>query len=118
MNRQDYRAAFDAVAFSPDFEERTLQRLAAARQASEKEQNKMSMNRMKKTALLAAAAAALLAVTVSAAVAWLTPAQVADRVEEPLLAEAFQGDDAIVLDESMTAGDYQITLAGMVSGED
>ena len=39
MNRQDYRAAFDAVAFSPDFEERTLQRLAAARQASEKEQN-------------------------------------------------------------------------------
>ena len=70
MNRQDYRAAFDAVAFSPDFEERTLQRLAAARQASEKEQNKMSMNRMKKTALLAAAAAALLAVTVSAAVAF------------------------------------------------
>ena len=118
MNRQDYRAAFDAVDFSADFEERTLQKLEAARQKSEKEQNKMSMNRMKKTALLAAAAAALLAVTVSAAVAWLTPAQVADRVEEPLLAEAFQGDDAIVLDESMTAGDYQITLAGMVSGKD
>ena len=118
MNRQDYRAAFDAVAFSPDFEERTLQRLAAARQASEKERSKMSMNRMKKTALLAAAAVALLAVTVSAAVVWLTPAQVADHVEEPLLAEAFQGDDAIVLDESVTAGDYQITLAGMVSGED
>ena len=118
MNRQDYRAAFDAVDFSPDFEEQTLQRLAAARQTSEKEQNKMSMNRTKKTALLVAAAVALLAVTVSAAVVWLTPAQVADRVEEPLLAEAFQGDNAIVLDESVTAGDYQITLAGMVSGED
>ena len=118
MNRQDYRAAFDAVDFSPDFEEQTLQRLAAARQTSEKEQNKMSMNRMKKTVLLTAAAVALLAVTVSAAVLWLSPAQVADRVEEPLLAEAFQGDDAIVLDESVTAGDYQITLAGMVSGED
>ena len=78
----------------------------------------MSMNRTKKTALLVAAAVALLAVTVSAAVVWLTPAQVADRVEEPLLAEAFQGDDAIVLDESVTAGDYQITLAGMVSGDD
>ena len=39
-------------------------------------------------------------------------------MEEPLLAEAFQSEDAIVLDESVTAGDYQITLAGMVSGED
>ena len=78
----------------------------------------MPMNRVKKTSLLVAAAVALLAVTVSAAVLWLTPAQVADRVEEPLLAEAFQGEDAIVLYESLTAGDYQITLAGMVSGED
>lgn len=118
MNRQDYRAAFDAVDFSADFEERTLQKLAALRQASEKEQIIMPMNRVKKTALLVAAAVALLAVSVSAAVVWLTPAQVADRVEEPLLAEAFQSEDAIVLDESVTAGDYQITLAGMVSGED
>ena len=118
MNRQDYRAAFDAVDFSADFEERTLQKLAAARQTSEKEQIIMPMNRVKKTALLIAAAVALLAVSVSAAVVWLTPAQVADRVEEPLLAEAFQSEDAIVLDESVTAGDYQITLAGMVSGED
>ena len=118
MNRRDYRAAFDAVDFSADFEERTLQKLAAVRQASEKEQIIMPMNRVKKTALLIAAAVALLAVSVSAAVVWLTPAQVADRMEEPLLAEAFHGDDAIVLDESVTAGDYQITLAGMVSGED
>lgn len=44
MNRQNYRAAFDAVDFSPDFEERTLQKLAAMRHASEKEQNKMSLN--------------------------------------------------------------------------
>lgn len=118
MNRRDYRAAFDAVDFSADFKERTLQKLAAVRQASEKEQIIMPMNRVKKTALLIAAAVALLAVSVSAAVVWLTPAQVADRVEEPLLAEAFQSEDAIVLDESVTAGDYQITLAGMVSGED
>ena len=118
MNRRDYRAVFDAVDFSADFEERTLQKLAAVRQASEKEQIIMPMNRVKKTALLIAAAVALLAVSVSAAVVWLTPAQVADRVEEPLLAEAFQSEDAIVLDESVTAGDYQITLAGMVSGED
>lgn len=118
MNRQDYRDAFDAVGFSADFEEQTLQKLEAARQRIEKEQNKMSMIRMKKAALLTAAAVALLAISVSAAMLWLTSAQVADRVEEPLLAEAFQSEDAIVLDESVTAGDYQITLAGMVSGED
>lgn len=116
MNRQDYRAAFDAVAFSPDFEERTLQRLAAARQTSEKERSKMSMNRMKKTALLAAAAVALLAVTVSAAVVWLTPAQVAEEMDNPALAAAFEGEDAIVLNETQAAGDYTVTLGGLVSG--
>ena len=93
MNRQNYRAAFDAVDFSPDFEERTLQKLAAMRHASEKEQNKMSMNRTKKITLLAAAAVVLLAVTVSAAVLWLTPAQVAEELNDPMLAEAFQSDN-------------------------
>ena len=116
MNRQDYRAAFDAVDFSPDFEERTLQKLAAMRQASEKEQIIMPMNRVKKTALLIAAAVALLAVSVSAAVVWLTPAQVAEELDNPALAAAFEGKDAIVLNETQTAGDYTVTLGGLVSG--
>ena len=106
MNRQNYRAAFDAVDFSPDFEERTLQKLAAMRHASEKEQNKMSMNRTKKSTLLAAAAVALLAVTVSAAVLWLTPAQVAEELNDPMLAEAFQSEAAVILNETQTVGDY------------
>lgn len=116
MNRQDYRAAFDAVDFSADFEERTLQKLAAVRQASEKEQIIMPMNRVKKTALLIAAAVALLAVSVSAAVVWLTPAQVAEELDNPALAAAFEGKDAIVLNETQTAGDYTVTLGGLVSG--
>lgn len=116
MNRQNYRAAFDAVDFSPDFEERTLQKLAAMRHASEKEQNKMSMNRTKKITLLAAAAVALLAVTVSAAVLWLTPAQVAVELNDPMLAEAFQSEAAVILNETQTVGDYTVTLMGMVSG--
>ena len=116
MNRQNYRAAFDAVDFSPDFEERTLQKLAAMRHASEKEQNKMSMNRTKKITLLAAAAVALLAVTVSAAVLWLTPAQVAEELNDPMLAEAFQSEAAVILNETQTVGDYTVTLGGLVSG--
>ena len=102
--------------FSPDFEERTLQKLAAMRHASEKEQNKMSMNRTKKITLLAAAAVALLAVTVSAAVLWLTPAQVAVELNDPMLAEAFQSEAAVILNETQTVGDYTVTLMGMVSG--
>lgn len=117
MNRRDYRAAFDAVDFSQDFEERTLRKLEAARQASEKEQIIMPMNRVKKTALLIAAAVALLAVSVSAAVVWLTPAQVAAELNDPLLAEAFQSEDAVILNETQTAGDYTVTLLGMVSGK-
>ena len=108
MNRQNYRAAFDAVDFSPDFEERTLQKLAAMRHASEKEQNKMSMNRTKKITLLAAAAVALLAVTVSAAVLWLTPAQVAVELNDPMLAEAFQSEAAVILNETQTVGDLSL----------
>ena len=117
MNRKDYRAAFDAVPFSADFERRTLQRLAAANPTTEKERTMMHMTRLKKTALLAAAAVALLAVTVSAAVAWLTPAQVAEELNDPLLAEAFQSEDAVILNETQTAGDYTVTLLGMVSGK-
>ena len=101
MNRQNYRAAFDAVDFSPDFEERTLQKLAAMRHASEKEQNKMSMNRTKKITLLAAAAVA---------------AQVAEELNDPMLAEAFQSEAAVILNETQTVGDYTVTLMGMVSG--
>lgn len=76
----------------------------------------MSMNRTKKITLLAAAAVALLAVTVSAAVLWLTPAQVAVELNDPMLAEAFQSEAAVILNETQTVGDYTVTLMGMVSG--
>lgn len=56
--------------FSPDFEERTLQSWQPC--GTSERQNKMSMIARKIT-LLAAAAVVLLAVTVSAAVLWLTP---------------------------------------------
>ena len=116
MNREEYQEAFDRISFSPDFCRRTTALLRE--RLREQEEQKMNFGKTKKLAVLAAAAVCLLAVSVSAAVLWLSPSEVADRVEEPLLAEAFQGEDAVVLDESVTAGDYQITLAGMVSGED
>ena len=115
MNREDYRKTFDEIPFSADFQERTV-RLLRARKA-EKENRIMTFGKTKKMAVLVAAAVALLAVSVSAAVLWLTPAQVAKHANQPLLAEAFAGEDAIEINETQETGDFAVTLLGIVTGE-
>jgi len=116
MNRDDYRKAFGALSFSADFEERTADLLRARARELEKERNDMTFGKTKKMVVLIAACIALLAVSVSAAVAWLTPAQVAEEYGQPLLAEAFDGPDAIAINETVESGDFAITLLGLVSG--
>lgn len=115
MNREDYRRAFDEIPFSADFQERTA-RLLRAREA-EKENQIMTFGKLKKMALLTAAAVIVLAVSVSAALLWLTPAQVAEQAGQPLLAEAFSGPDAIAVNETQETGDFAVTLLGLVTGE-
>lgn len=117
MNRDDYRKAFDELSFSADFQERTADLLRARARELEKENKTMTFGKTKKLAVLIAASIALLAVSVSAAVAWLTPAQVAEEHGQPLLAEAFNGPDAITVNETVESGDFSITLLGLVSGE-
>ena len=118
MNREDYRKAFDELSFSADFQERTADLLhQRARELElEKECSNMTISKPKKIAMLVAACVALLAVSVSAAYMWLTPAQVAEEHNQPLLAEAFNGPDAIELNETVESGDFSITLLGLVSG--
>ena len=116
MNREDYRKAFDELSFSADFQERTADLLRARARELEKECSNMTISKPKKMAVLIAACAALLAVSVSAAYVWLTPAQVAQEHNQPLLAEAFNGPDAIELNETVESGDFSITLLGLVSG--
>ncbi len=116
MNRETYRKAFDTLHFSEDFQSRTAALLAdRARELNKEEPNMLTRNR--KLAVLIAAAVALLAVSVSAAMLLLTPSQVAEHMEEPVLAAAFDSEDAVVLDEVRQTGPYTITLAGMVTGE-
>ena len=117
MNREEYKAAFDQISFSPDFQARTQALLRDCLRESEKETQKMNFSKPKKLAVLLAAAVALLAVSVSAAL-FLTPADVAARLEDDPLAAAFQSDDAVALNETAASGDYTFTLLGMVSGED
>lgn len=116
MNREDYRKAFDEISFSADFQARTADLLQRRARELEKERNNMTFGKTKKMAVLIAACAALLAVSVSAAVMWLTPAQVAEEYSQPLLAEAFNGPDAITINETVESGDFSITLLGLVSG--
>lgn len=117
MDREDYRKAFDELSFSADFQERTAVLLQAHARELEKEKPMRQFRRTKKLAVLVAAAVALLAVSVSAAVLWLSPSQVAEELSDPLLAQAFAGEDALLLDETVQTGDYTITLGGLVSGE-
>lgn len=117
MNREDYRKAFDELSFSADFQERTAALLQTHARELEKEQPNMNFKKTRKMAALIAAAVAVLAVSVSAAVLFLHPADVAERFEDPVLAAAFRSEDAVLVDETVQAGDYTITLGGLVSGE-
>lgn len=77
----------------------------------------MNFGKTKKMAVMLAAAVALLAVSVSAAMLWLTPSQVAQRYDQPLLAEAFESADAVSVNRTVESGEFSITLLGLVSGE-
>ena len=117
MKREEYRKAFDQTPFSAGFQERTANLLRQRARELEKANKIVNFSRTKKLAVTAAAAVALLIVSVSAALVWLTPAQVAEHHGQSLLAEAFEGPDAIAVDETVETGDFAVTLMGLVSGE-
>lgn len=72
--------------------------------------------------LAAAAAVCVLAVgsmTAYAAYRYLSPSQIAKEVaDNNALAKAFESKDAVLVNETQTSGDYEITLLGLVSGAD
>ncbi|WP_152967801.1 DUF4179 domain-containing protein [Oxobacter pfennigii] len=67
----------------------------------------------------AAVVMALVFVTTTAFAAWyfLSPSDVADRLESPVLAEAFRSDDALLVNETKFKGGYDVTFLGIVSGK-
>lgn len=89
-----------------------------------KEREKMMEEKKRKTAripaLLMSTAVVLAIGSVSTYAAWkyLTPEQVAEEVGDNRLKEAFQSSDAVMINETQTYGDYQVTLLGLVSGTD
>ena len=115
MDRKAYRRAFDSLPFSPDFQDRTEALLLEWVNRQEQEEATMNRKIFRRPAVLAAVIAVLM-ISVSAAVVLLNPSQVAEEVNDPLLAEAFQSEGAVLLNESVESEGYRITLSGLVSG--
>ena len=86
-----------------------------------KENTIMKKHIIKKAVATAACVglAALSGISVYAAYRYLSPSQVADRVSSnTALADAFESEDSIVINESQSTNGYTITLLALVSGVD
>lgn len=84
------------------------------------EENDIMMIKIKrKTPMVAMIAAVVLtlSVTAFAAVMLLNPQQVAEKLEDTSLSKAFTSENAIKINESVTEGDYTISLLGITSGK-
>lgn len=94
--------------------ERILKRVKEIESMTKK---KGKMKSLPMAAAIAVAVFILGSGTAFAAWKYLTPAQVAQKNEMGKLAEAFEGDDAVVINEKQSFEDYTITLLGMTSGK-
>ena len=117
MDEKRFKEAFDTLSFSPDFQTRTKALLC---QRAAGKENTMTIKRNGKMILATAACLAALAVSVSAAVYWLTPSQAARELfDEPGVAEAFDRRDDAGGAAAQTArvGGYEVLFDGVVSGK-
>lgn len=71
---------------------------------------------LKKIAI-AAAMVLCCAIPTYAAIKFLTPAQVVEKTGNSVVAQAFESEDAIAVNETQRFDNYNITLLGLVSGE-
>lgn len=119
-----------ATALTPDVQpERELNEQIlrmAKEEAQMKEEMKNGLQKRggwngKRAVAAATIAAAVIAVgggTTYAAWRYLTPQEVAENLHDQKLTDAFSGEDAILMNETQTYGDYRATLIGIVSGKD
>lgn len=115
MNKKLDEILYDALLPADEPDPELNRRILDSRS---KEVSAMRHYHFKKMA--AAAAVCVLAVgsiTAYAAYKYLSPSQVAEEVSDNnALAKAFESKDAVLVNETQTSGDYEITLLGLVSG--
>lgn len=104
-HRALYRSTFSRLHTSPDFHVEASTNMTM-----------MNGKKMIGSVLIAAVLVAALTCAAVAAVRMLTAPEAASAVGDAALAAALAGEDAIVLDESQTCGDYTVDLLSIVSG--
>jgi len=115
MDKKRYIKEFDSIQPSDSFKQDTIILLKQHKINSAKEEKTM----FKRKSMVAIAAVVLTFVLALSAVAvsvLLRPSQVADKLNEPALAEVFE-DDATVINQSVESNGYNITLMGIASGK-
>jgi len=117
MNRQLYKQQVEYLHTRTGFEEDTKQMLSSLLVCQSKETKMKTINKKLTILIVAAAFALLLTTTVFAASMLLSPSDLALRIGDSSLAEAFNSEDAVIVNESITAGEYTITYLGMVNME-
>ena len=118
MNWNDYRKAVDALPLSGDFQERTEELVRRTAKIVKLEKECISVKKKGFIrAVSIAAAVALLTISAYAASRLLSPAQVAGIHGNAALAQAFESEDAVKLNQSVRTEKLCVTLAGLVSGE-
>ena len=88
-------------------------------QRSEEAERMRKQNKKRIPAAACVACATLLLGSIGVFAAWkyLTPSEVAQEFHDEGLSAAFQGEDAIMVNETQEYGGYRITLLGIVSGK-
>lgn len=89
---------------------------------AEEMENMANRSKKRKGRISAAVTAAALTLVIGsaavvAAARYLTPGQIAGELEDQKLLDAFQGEDAVLVNETQEYAGYRITLLGAVSGK-
>uniref|UniRef100_UPI0040571CA8 hypothetical protein n=1 Tax=Acetatifactor sp. TaxID=1872090 RepID=UPI0040571CA8 len=106
-------------ALNPEREPSPQLNLQIMQEAKEREYMKLfKKKKMPAVVLVAAMILCFGSITVVAAWKHLSPDMVAEKIQETKLADAFQGEDAILVNETQSMAGYNVTLLGIVSGEE
>ena len=106
-------------ALHPEREPSPQLNLQIMQEAKEREYMKLfKKKKMPAAVLVTAMVLCFGSITVVAAWKYLSPDMVAEKIQETKLADAFQGEEAVLVNETQSMAGYNVTLLGIVSGEE
>ncbi len=115
MDKNRYIKEFDSIQPSDSFKQDTIALLKQYKTISVKEEKNMSKRKFM-IPLVAIMLCFVLVCSAFAVSVLFRPSQVADKLNEPALAEVFE-DDATIINQSIKSNGYNITLMGIASGK-